>query len=134
MFNRRLACWPCRRDACGTFPTHRRDACATDACALLVCHESASLHCHSGCRRIDRPVPDIAIIFNPKARSEQSRGLADQLREVAPEAELRMTEGPGDARRLAAEAARDGFRVVAAAGGDGTVNEVANGLAGTSTA
>ena len=79
-------------------------------------------------------MPDTAIIFNPKARSEQSRGLADQLREVAPEAELRMTEGPGDARRLAAEAARDGFRVVAAAGGDGTVNEVANGLAGTGAA
>ena len=79
-------------------------------------------------------MPDTVIIFNPKARSEKSRGLAEALREAAPEAELRMTSGPGDARRLAAEAAREGFRVVAAAGGDGTVNEVANGLAGTQAA
>jgi YegS/Rv2252/BmrU family lipid kinase len=74
------------------------------------------------------------IIFNPKARSEKSRDLADVLRELAPEAELRMTEEPGGARQLAAEAARKGFRVVAAAGGDGTVNEVANGIAGTQAA
>ena len=79
-------------------------------------------------------MPDTVIIFNPKARSEKSRGLADVLRELAPGAELRMTNGPGDARRLAAEAAREGFRVVAAAGGDGTVNEVANGIAGTDAA
>ncbi len=79
-------------------------------------------------------MPDTVIIFNPKARGEKSRDLADVLREVAPEAELRMTAGPDDARRLAAEAAREGFRVVAAAGGDGTVNGVANGLAGTDVA
>ena len=77
---------------------------------------------------------DVAIIFNPKARSEKSSGLAEQLRKIAPEAELRMTEGPGDARQLAEQAAREGFRVVAAAGGDGTVNEVANGVAGTGAA
>lgn len=77
---------------------------------------------------------DTLIIFNPMARSEKSRALADVLRELAPEAELRMTEAPGEARWLAAEAAREGFRVVAAAGGDGTVNEVANGIAGTDTA
>jgi YegS/Rv2252/BmrU family lipid kinase len=77
---------------------------------------------------------DIAIIFNPKARSQKSSGLAEELHRVAPEAELRMTAQAGDARRLAAEAARVGFRVVAAAGGDGTVNEVANGLAGTGAA
>lgn len=74
---------------------------------------------------------DIAIIFNPKARSAKSQGLEERLREIAPEAALRMTQGPGDAERLAAEAAREGFRVVAAAGGDGTVNHVANGIAGT---
>ena len=79
-------------------------------------------------------MPDSVIIFNPKARSEKSRDLADVLRELAPEAELRMTGAPGDARLLAREAAREGFRVVAAAGGDGTVNEVANGIAGSQSA
>ena len=79
-------------------------------------------------------MPEHVIIFNPNARSEKSRDLAETLREIAPDAELRMTTGPGDARRLAAEAAREGFRVVAAAGGDGTVNEVVNGLAGTASA
>ena len=79
-------------------------------------------------------MPDHVIIFNPNARSEKSRDLAETLREIAPEAELRMTTGPGDASRLAAQAAREGFRVVAAAGGDGTVNEVVNGLAGTTAA
>ena len=77
---------------------------------------------------------DSVIIFNPKARSEKSRELADVLREIAPEAELRMTSEAGDAKRLAAEAAGEGFRIVTAAGGDGTVNDVANGLVGTDVA
>jgi YegS/Rv2252/BmrU family lipid kinase len=40
----------------------------------------------------------------------------------------------GDGRRLAREAAEAGFDLVMAAGGDGTINEVINGLAGTATA
>jgi YegS/Rv2252/BmrU family lipid kinase len=79
-------------------------------------------------------MPESVIIFNPKARSEKSRELADVLREIAPEAELRMTSEAGDAKRLAAEAAREGFRIVTAAGGDGTLNDVANGLVGTGAA
>jgi diacylglycerol kinase (ATP) len=80
------------------------------------------------------PVPEIAVILNPRARSERAQSLADELAELAPEADLRLTEKAGDARRLAADAAREGFRVVVAAGGDGTVNEVVNGLAGSETA
>ncbi len=38
------------------------------------------------------------------------------------------TTGPGDARRLATEALREDFPTIVAAGGDGTVNEVLNGL------
>ena len=41
---------------------------------------------------------------------------------------LKATTAPGDARRLAAEAVADGFELIVAAGGDGTVNEVLNGL------
>ena len=39
------------------------------------------------------------------------------------------TTQPGDATALAAQAAADGFDVVVAAGGDGTLNEAVNGLA-----
>ena len=41
------------------------------------------------------------------------------------------TAQPGDATLLARRAASDGIEIVAALGGDGTVNEVANGIAGT---
>lgn len=43
----------------------------------------------------------------------------------------RNTEGPGHASELAAKAVKEGYDLVIAAGGDGTVNEVANTLSGT---
>lgn len=48
--------------------------------------------------------------------------------------DVEPTSGPGDGARLAREAAAAGYDVVVAAGGDGTINEVVNGLAGTGTA
>ena len=74
---------------------------------------------------------DTAIILNPRARSERADGLVEELHQLAPEAEILLTTQAGDARRLATEAARAGFRKIVAAGGDGTVNEVVNGLSGT---
>ncbi len=44
------------------------------------------------------------------------------------------TVSPGDGTRLAQLAVEDGAQVVIAAGGDGTVNEVANGIVGTDVA
>lgn len=44
------------------------------------------------------------------------------------DATVRYTERPGHARELAEQAARDGASTVVAAGGDGTVFEVVNGL------
>jgi YegS/Rv2252/BmrU family lipid kinase len=41
---------------------------------------------------------------------------------------LRVTAAPGEARRLAAQAVREGFGTIVAAGGDGTANEVVNGI------
>ena len=41
---------------------------------------------------------------------------------------LKATTEPGDARRLAAEAVGEGFDLIIAAGGDGTVNEALNGI------
>lgn len=41
---------------------------------------------------------------------------------------VRVTAGPGDARRFAEEAAREGVDSIAIVGGDGTLNEVVSGL------
>jgi diacylglycerol kinase family enzyme len=69
------------------------------------------------------------VIFNPAAGRGKARKLVDAYRSVvAPDAELRVSEGPGHAEELAARAAAEGFGRVVAAGGDGTVHEVANGL------
>lgn len=50
------------------------------------------------------------------------------------DADMVKTEYPGHAKELAAEAARQGYQVVVAVGGDGTVNEVASALIGTDSA
>ena len=47
--------------------------------------------------------------------------------------EYSFTNHPGHATELASKAANDGFDLVVAVGGDGTVNEVAQGLIGTNT-
>src|SRR3954463_1599890 len=74
---------------------------------------------------------DTAIILNPRAQGERADALIETLHLLAPEAEIRLTTMAGDARRLAAEAVAEGMQIVVAAGGDGTVNEVVNGLAGS---
>ncbi len=79
------------------------------------------------------------IVFNPAAGQAASQRQALQAaRDVWLDAgwsvEMQPTAGPGDGIRLAREAARAGYDLVAAAGGDGTVNEVVNGIAGTTTA
>lgn len=68
------------------------------------------------------------VIFNPTARGEKARYFRRHLDALGSECTLKLTAAAGDARRLAAEAVAEGFEVVAAAGGDGTVNEVLNGL------
>jgi diacylglycerol kinase (ATP) len=79
------------------------------------------------------------IVFNPTAGQagslEHDMLIArDIWREHGWDVELRPTRGPGDGTRIAREAAAQGYDIVVAAGGDGTVNEVINGLAGTRTA
>lgn len=71
------------------------------------------------------------IILNPAARSEKASRFGDRIREIAPHAVLRTTAVQGDARRIAMEAVADGFENIVAAGGDGTINEVVNGVAGS---
>ncbi len=73
--------------------------------------------------------PDLCVIFNPRAgRQRAARRLEELRRRWGQHADFRPTTRPGEGEVLAERAAREGFRIVAAAGGDGTVHEVANGL------
>lgn len=69
------------------------------------------------------------VIFNPVAKGEKAKRLRRHLDEIGSQCALKLTWAAGTARLLAAEAVRDGFETIVAAGGDGTVNEVLNGIA-----
>lgn len=68
------------------------------------------------------------VIFNPAARGEKARHFRHHLDDLGAPTTLKLTAAVGDARRLAEEAVREGFEVIVAAGGDGTLNEVLNGI------
>ncbi|MEO5720146.1 MAG: diacylglycerol kinase family protein [Chthoniobacterales bacterium] len=69
------------------------------------------------------------IICNPGAGSVDDRDEVRAQLQQYPGAEIVFTEGSGDATRVAREAVAKGCEVVIAAGGDGTLNEVLNGIA-----
>ncbi len=76
------------------------------------------------------------LISNPKTGRYASRRrpiqeLAAQLESLGVKVELQLTTGPGNATEIAARAARNGTSDVIVAGGDGTINEAIQGLAGT---
>jgi YegS/Rv2252/BmrU family lipid kinase len=70
----------------------------------------------------------ICVIFNPTARGDKARAFQSILHQVARDAALKPTTCAGEARRLATQAVREGFQTIVAAGGDGTLNEVLNGI------
>jgi YegS/Rv2252/BmrU family lipid kinase len=75
----------------------------------------------------------IRAIVNLRAGLAAHRALDAMAasRPTWPAIEVRLTEGPGHATALAREAVEDEAALVLAAGGDGTVNEVATALIGT---
>lgn len=78
----------------------------------------------------------ILLIVNEAASSVTARGRVIIQKALGADHEVTAAETArrGHATRLAQGAAADGFDVVAVLGGDGTLNEAANGLAGSTTA
>lgn len=79
------------------------------------------------------------LVFNPYAGQAETLereldAAAGVWREAGWQVCLEPTRAAGDGRRLGRLAAQQGYDLVVAAGGDGTINEVINGLAGSATA
>lgn len=74
------------------------------------------------------------LIFNPSARSQKGARTRQFLMRHAHRFALYATNSGSEAAELAKKFADDGEPVVIAAGGDGTLNAVVSGLAGSSTA
>jgi len=88
---------------------------------------------------ITTPRPRSAwLVVNPAAghgdRTQSLQTAVGVLVQEGWSVSWHATRGKGHAAEIAARAARDGVDVVVVAGGDGTVNEVANGLVGTACA
>lgn len=73
------------------------------------------------------------LIYNPTSGRELAKKniayILDRLEEAGYEASAYATKGKGDATKGARKAVKRKFDMVIAAGGDGTINEVINGLA-----
>jgi len=79
-------------------------------------------------------VSKTVIILNPSAGSEQAERWRERIESIAGDCLLRPTSRSGEAEALARRATEEGFEKIVAAGGDGTVNEVVNGLVGSNAA
>ena len=82
------------------------------------------------------PAMKVLLIVNPSASSvtARTRIVIQKALSADHRLEVSATTRRGHATRLAQSAANDGIDVVVVLGGDGTLNEAANGLVGTATA
>lgn len=82
--------------------------------------------------------PHALAIINPAAGSGRGtrlvRTMAEEFERAGMPVEVAVSPGPGEAARLAAAAVDDGYRTLIAVGGDGTANEIANGMIGSEAA
>ena len=73
---------------------------------------------------------DTFVILNPTARGARTTRLRKQVEQLARGSTLCATSQAGEAERLARNAVAEGYQRIVAAGGDGTINEIVNGIAG----
>ena len=71
------------------------------------------------------------VILNPVARREKAGRISLGVFPESCRVEVVLSRATGHATELARKAVAEGLELVVAAGGDGTVNEVANGIAGS---
>jgi diacylglycerol kinase (ATP) len=71
---------------------------------------------------------ETCVILNPSAGKVCDIDHVVARMKRLPDAEIRLTNKPGSAARLAKTALRRGSELIIAAGGDGTLNEVINGI------
>lgn len=79
----------------------------------------------------------ILFIVNPTAGKGKAKALVPlierECREKKIDYEIKYTSAPGDGTSIGAWGAKKGFERIIAVGGDGTVNEVLNGIVGTNS-
>ena len=83
--------------------------------------------------RLLKTNPDTLIIINPKASSgkyeNDIEGLCNALRnQIGKNIKIKITKKPGDATRFTRKYIKKNYQKIIAIGGDGTLNEVANGF------
>lgn len=88
-------------------------------------------------RSVTNAIHSALLIVNPNAGRVRASGIKqlDSVRRILAhdgiETELALTDGPGAASDIARGAVSGGRQMVIACGGDGTFNEIVNGLAGS---
>src|SRR5262249_51649139 len=108
--------------------------CLTQTAIFIACDvATASEHPSNSlpCSRVR-----LLLVVNASASSVTARGRVVIQKALSADHTVTVAETNrrGHATRLAQGAANDGVDVVVCLGGDGTLNEIANGLAGTDTA
>src|SRR5262249_27030741 len=78
---------------------------------------------------VHRKQAEVCVIYNPvSGRGYSRRVIRAVQKRLRSGYDFRPMNGPGAGEEMAAKAILEGFRTIVAAGGDGTIHEVANGV------